>query len=83
MIEMALSKLQQRDRAAWFSGLRSKVKTQKVMSVTLKAGSPSLAEIQGQMGRDVACKIDGDVLTLAVIQKPAVILEAEGLTKGE
>lgn len=80
---MALSKLKQHDRAAWFSGLRSKVRNQKVVSVTLKANSPSLEEIRGQMGKDVACKIEGDVLTLAVIQKLAVILETEGLVKGE
>jgi hypothetical protein len=73
MIEMALSKLQQRDRANWFANLRAKVKAQKVVTVTLKSGSPSLAEIQGQMGRDVACKLEGDVLTLAVVQKPEVV----------
>lgn len=72
---MALSKLQQRDRANWFVSLRAKVKAQKVVTVTLKPNSPSLGEIQGQMGRDVACKLEGDVLTLAMIQKPAVPLE--------
>lgn len=80
---MALSKLQQRDRANWFSNLRAKVKAQKVVSVTLKPNSPSMAEIQGQMGKDMACKLDGDVLTIAVVQKPAVVLETEGLVTSE
>lgn len=78
---MALSKLQLRDRQEWLNKLRTQVQSKKVVQITLKPNSPTLGQFQSFMGKDIECKLEGDVLTMAVVQKPEVPATTELVTK--
>lgn len=65
---MALSALQVRDRNEWLQKLAARVKREKVVTITLRAGGASLSEVLSAVGKGVESKVDGNSVTLAVVQ---------------